>query len=301
MGIGKDDLKSDIMAQILTNVRRINLGDDFKGTMMMADGGTNDLLGVLPVIQEGSCDKIISIFNFNKHLPYCEDTTPYSTIFDKAPCLDEKDPKFEKHFEEWLKMISPFFTGYFGFFGTSLDWQANILNQVFKDDNLIHLKKMMIAFNSLYMAGEPLIYTLKDLETIDNPFWGIKAGRKVDITMIYFNMPKKFSSKLPQELNTMTRTGRLDTGDEYLDCVPELPWSTTGYNENQITMMNALGNWMVLRAWDGLKGHNGEEVFEGFSKMLSFKEEKIIENDEKEVTTWAKQSLSEVICSISST
>ncbi|GFH50323.1 hypothetical protein CTEN210_06799 [Chaetoceros tenuissimus] len=276
MGGGKDGLKTDLVAQILTNIRRINIGDDFKGTMMMADGGTNDLLGILPVIQEGSCNKIISIFNFNKHPPYCDITTPYSTIFDKAPCLDENDPKLEKYFEEWLKMISPFFACYFGFF---------------ENDDCIEFP---------LHGWEPLIYTLKDLETIDNPFWGIKAGRKIEITMIYYHMPKNFSSKLPQELNTMTRTGRLDTGDEDLDCVPELPWSNTGYNENQINMMNALGNWMVLRAWEGLKGHSGEEVFKGFSKILSLEELKEIEKDEKEVTTLAKQSPNEVIGSIAS-
>eukprot|EP00978_Attheya_sp_CCMP212_P008006 scaffold18654_cov51-Attheya_sp.AAC.4 len=41
-----------------------------------------------------------------------------------------------------------------------------------------------LQYNSLFKAGEPHIATLKDLEVIDNPFWGVKSGKTVDLTLI---------------------------------------------------------------------------------------------------------------------
>lgn len=102
-----------------------------------------------------------------------------------------------------LTVINPRITCYFGFFGESLINHSNTPNHVFIDPNLDRLKELMVKYNSLFKADEPLIATLHDfLATIDNPFWGITAGKKVDITLMYFNMPKKFSEQVPEECSS---------------------------------------------------------------------------------------------------
>ena len=54
----------------------------------------------------------------------------------------------------------------------------------------------------LQAAGEPLIATLEGLEVIDNPFYNIKGGWKVDVTIIMSNgVPRKFVDLLPEELD----------------------------------------------------------------------------------------------------
>ena len=58
----------------------------------------------------------------------------------------------------------------------SLINNSNTPNHVFNDPNLDLLKELMVKCNSLFKVDEPLIAAIHDLETIDYPFWGIKAG-----------------------------------------------------------------------------------------------------------------------------
>eukprot|EP00957_Ditylum_brightwellii_P053817 4077287-Ditylum_brightwellii.AAC.1 len=62
----------------------------------------------------------------------------------------------------------------------------------------------MMKYNSLFEAGEPLIATLNDLEVIDNPFWGVKGGKTVNLTLMWFNLPEKFSSQIPKDAAEFT-------------------------------------------------------------------------------------------------
>eukprot|EP00978_Attheya_sp_CCMP212_P032282 scaffold125362_cov56-Attheya_sp.AAC.5 len=38
------------------------------------------------------------------------------------------------------------------------------------------------------------------MEVIDNPFWGVKSGKTVDLTLIYYNIPKKFSENVRDDV-----------------------------------------------------------------------------------------------------
>lgn len=265
------------IAQIMSNVRRVTFNDEYTGTQLFADGGTNDLMGILPLVQSG-VDTIVASYIFNQNPPYTNFSESYADIYERAPSANRNDPDFDANFREWLKHMNPRFTCYFGFFGARPIHHANVPNHVFHDPNLDRLKELMVKYNSLFEAGEPLIATLHDLETIDNPFWGIEAGKKVDITLIYFNMPKTFSEQVPRECVPPPEgeVGTIDGHGRFLNdemrVVPELPvdgpLDAFKYSREQINMMCYLGSWMVHHSWDGLQGLDGEIIFNGFGEIF---------------------------------
>jgi hypothetical protein len=261
-----------IPGQFLTNLRKIPLSDGTEVSQRFADGGTSDLMGIIPLVARGT-KNIIAVYIFNQNPPVTYFTDSYADIFKAANATSLDDPDFDEHFQEWVKYINPRVTALFGFFNVRKINHANIMNHVFHDPNIDRLKELMIKYNSLFKAGEPLIATLHDLEVIDNPFWGIKGGKSINLTLMYFNMPKKFSEIVPKEalpppekgMSTIDVDGRF-TNEEFR-VVPELLVDGTGalvYSNAQVNMMGYLGSWMVNHSWDGLKGHDGKVVFEGF-------------------------------------
>jgi hypothetical protein len=252
------------------NRRRLKFNEDGpEMSYRFADGGSNDLMGIMPLIQR-NVKNIISIYNFNQSPPYADFSTTYADIYKHASCSDINDPNFNHDFTEWLKRMNPRLTCLFGFFGANKINHANILNHIFWDPNLDRLKEMMVKFNALYEAGEPLIVTLKDLDVIDNPFWSIKAGQKINLTMIYFNMPKKFSEQVPSTVSTVDENGRFN--NPQLRSIPELSpdgLNVLRYSNAEINMMGYLGSWMVHRSWDGLKNEDGEVIFDGFGDIFT--------------------------------
>lgn len=229
-------------------------------------------MGILPLVQR-NVKNIISIYNFNQNPPYADFATTYAEIYKASSgCKDLEDLNFNYHFTEWLKFMNPRFTCLFGYFGIKKISHANILNHVFWDPDQDVLKELMVKFNTLYENGQPLIAELKDLEVIDNPFWGVKAEQtqKINLTLIYFNMPKKFSEQVPLNVS-----GGIDEDGIFLNpefrSVPHL--SPDGadalrYSNAEINLMGHLGSWMVDQAWDGLESKDGEVIFDGFGKIF---------------------------------
>ena len=61
-------------------------------------------------------------------------------------------------------------------------------------NNENQLIKFMDSIESLRKAGEPMIVTLKDLDVIENEFWGIEGGGKVALTVILLTLVFQRSS-----------------------------------------------------------------------------------------------------------
>jgi hypothetical protein len=284
--------------QFFTNLRNIRLSDGTVVTQRFADGGTNDLMGIVPLVARGS-KNIISVYNFNQNPPVTGFADSYADIYKKTNATSLDDPDFIIQFQEWLKHINPRLTALFGFFNIYKINHANIMNHVFYDPNLDRLKELMIKYNSLFKAGEPLIATLHDLEVINNPFWGVKGGKTINLTLMYFNMPKKFSESVPVDVvrppseRGMKKTdsdGRF-ISEEFKE-VPELKVDGTdqvAYTNTQVNMMGYLGSWMVHHSWDGLKGHDGDLAFEGFGQIFDKKANENLMNEDckSESTTCA--------------
>ena len=231
------------------------------------------MTGILPLVQ-AKIRNIICVFNFNENPPLADFTTTYADFYKAAPSSNKNSATFDADFREWMKRLDPWIAAFFGFFGNS---SKVVLNHVFHDPDLDRLKELMVKYNSLFKAGEPLIATLHDLEVIENPFWGTVAGEKVDLTFIYMNMPKQFSEKVPIEcvpppdgMEKIDEHGQFNNED--MKVVPELPWDPPvaglQYTKQQVNMMSYLGSWMIDRAWDGLKSDDGKVQFEGFKQIF---------------------------------
>jgi len=269
-----------LAAQFVTQIRKITLSDGSEVSQRFADGGTSDIMGILPLVARGT-KNIISVYAFNQNLPKCFFNSTYADIYKVANVTSLDDPDFELQFQEWSKHISPSLTMMFGLINaTGSIWPYPlIMNHVFYDPNSDRLKELMIKFNSLFKAGEPLIATLHDLEVIDNPFWGIKGGNTINLTLMYFNMPKKFSERIPEDAVPPAEGKSKIDGDgrftnEELRAVPELRVDGVNqllYTNAEVNMMGYLGSWMINHSWDGLYGEDGEILFEGFGKIFGKK------------------------------
>lgn len=171
------------------------------------------------------------------------------------------------------------------------------------------LEKLANNMKSLYDEGEPMVFTLKGLDVIDNPFYGIEGGWQVDLTIILMlGVPAKFADQIPSDVapppigKPMIEDGFL-TNEEF-KIVPniatlgrdaqiqlEVPMLNITIDETipgmgfdlptkAVRMSHILGSWIVDRAWDGLKGSDGETKFEGFSAM--FPQEIDVKEDNKQ-------------------
>lgn len=265
-------------ANLLSNLRSIRVnGEGQFMTQQFADGGASDLTGIVPLIQH-RVKNIIAVFDYNVTKD-ADLESSYADIARVAGATSVNEPDFDAQFHQWLKMITSAFSCLFGYFGTEfMPGKARILNHVFEDPNLDRMKELMVKYNSLFKAGEPLIVTLKDLAICDNPFWGITAEDfpSVNLTMMWMNMPKKFSKRVPIEavppppgMPKIDEDGRFN--NEEMRNVPELKSAVTNYltyTNKQINMMGYLCSWMVHHAWYGLNGHDGRVVFDGFADIF---------------------------------
>mmetsp|Transcript_15975 Transcript_15975/g.26990 ORF Transcript_15975/g.26990 Transcript_15975/m.26990 type:complete len:480 (+) Transcript_15975:135-1574(+) len=87
-----------------TAKRKIGMNNCPDMTLRFADGGSNDLMGILPLVQR-NVKNIISIYNFNQNPPYADFTTTYADIYKASSgCKDLKDPNFNYYFTEWLSL-----------------------------------------------------------------------------------------------------------------------------------------------------------------------------------------------------
>jgi hypothetical protein len=60
---------------------------------------------------------------------------------------------------------------------------------------------MMDNLRALHDAGKPMITTLKDLNVIENWFFGIEGGYKIDLTVIVvYGVPTTFLNAIPNDV-----------------------------------------------------------------------------------------------------
>ena len=142
-----------------------------------------------------------------------------------------------------------------------------------------------------------MITTLKGLDVIDNPFYGIEGGWKLDLTAILLQgVPAKFAEQIPPGVapppagRSMIEGGYF-TNEEFAE-VPNIfsagrdaqlqfviPVLNITINQTipgfgfdlppkAARMSHILASWVVDRAWDGLVGIDGEMKFEGFSALF---------------------------------
>jgi len=258
----------------------IPTADGGKREMAFSDGGYNDGTGIPALVQQKT-KKIVSILNPSEGIFY----TP-------------------AYFFNPLGFTIA--TGIAGFFGVtdgvelikSFSSATQLTSTIFKlysngENQWIKLVKNM---QSLQDAGEPMITTLEGLEVVDNPFFGIEGGWKVDLTVMFMiGVPTKFADLLPPDIapppigKNKTEYGFFTNKDfnsvpNIVPGTPNITFTFPGTNQTIDTgwgsilamnlpikparMTHIMHAWSVERAWDGLIGADGEEKFGGFRKLL---------------------------------
>jgi len=147
------------------------------------------------------------------------------------------------------------------------------------------MKKLVRTMMSLDAAGEPTIATLKDVEVIDNPFWGISGGWKLDFTLCFFTgVPTKFANEIPEGIvtppgNKSVVVDRKFTNEDFKS-VPNVSPRTFeddpfGFQVLPLLparMTQIMLSWAIKHAWEGLEV-DGEIKFGGFRAMFEEKGE----------------------------
>jgi len=269
-GLGKG-AQSTAEFNVASQARKFMIGKKER-TLIFTDGGLVDSLGVPALAQKKMRHIIASVCG---HGP----VRKYARHYEETKDGDLEGWLMKSHTIALVDIAS-----YFGFF-TGPE-EGYILNHIFADGKK-HLTKLRADLDALYLAGKPLITTMQDLEVIDNPYWGTKAGEKVDLTIIYWSAPKSFTSQVPRESvpppqgqkETIDATGSFTNEDfkEFpnLDGFANFHTHTKTYaaikygslSKAQINMMSYLGSWMVKEAWEGLY-IDGKQVFGGFKDIL---------------------------------
>jgi len=256
-----------------TNRRVVKTGKDKESELLFSDGGLVETLGVPALVQRKTRYIISSICGHGSE-------RKYSDQYNKTKGHD---------LTTWLMEGPPIgmadVASYFGFYSGKN--QMLLLNHIFSGGEA-RLNELRNKFDALYEAGMPLITTLRDLDVIDNPYWGTVAGEKVDLTIIYWTTPKIFSSQVPRDAvpppDDVNDTMDKETGDFTNEELSDLPhfgglsnfetkttiWKvirTGALSRTQVNMMSYLGAWMVKEAWNGLY-LDGKEMFGGFKEIL---------------------------------
>jgi hypothetical protein len=205
--------------------------------------------------------------------------------------------------QDWLFDVKPYAAGMEGqissFFGLSYSGNVDVSKYMFNNTSSNGESQFLKMYNNmkaLFEAGEPMISTLKDLDVIENKFYGIEGGYKVDLTLIILiGVPKIFADALPIDVappldgeEKINENGYLtnpefskvpnmyylsETAPEInipeLDMNFESPFPDLAQETKATKMSYTLCSWMIHRAWDGLFDANGEMRFEGFPSIFT--------------------------------
>ncbi len=260
----------------------IPTADGSKRKLALADGGYNSHNGLPSLVKKGVKKIVCNL---------------YGTLSRSFAPLTPSQYYYVT-FNEFAKLfgVIPTPESIDSFPATSYSKTAMLTNHMFDlySNNENQILKFYDMIESLDNAGEPLIATLKGLDVVENKFWGIQGGGKVDLTVILnVGVPKKFSDQVPKDV-APAREGMNFTNEygyftnEDLQFVPNLP-SFAGNIELNIPVFNLtqelplpefatgvkatrmteiLCSWMIEHAWEGLVGDDGEVKFEGFKEIF---------------------------------
>ena len=246
--------------------------------LVLADGGFNDELGI-PSLVRHKVKNIICNYFLSAH-DGGHDKSPFDVLLSPRVTLNT----------------------YFGLFTKNATVQNYVMQDVptrhifdLNSNNENQYEKLLNNLKSLHEAGEPMITTLHDLDVIENPFYGIKGGYKVNLTIIVtIGVPRKFSEQLAPEIipppegleNLIDEFGYFTNSD--LNLVPNLRSQNAGHEINlpeyglrfdpfipeasqpvkATKLTYLLMSWIIHHAWEGLRGADGQLRFEGFGKIF---------------------------------
>mmetsp|Transcript_2767 Transcript_2767/g.3188 ORF Transcript_2767/g.3188 Transcript_2767/m.3188 type:complete len:658 (-) Transcript_2767:224-2197(-) len=260
----RNKIKTALTTDVLTmaaHTRKVDVGDGGgEREMLFVDGGLIDGLGVPALVQRKVRTIVSSIWGHGKE-------RKYERLYSKT-----KGENLDTWLSEGMDIGIADIASYFGFYQGE---KGLFMNRMF-EDGVYHLGQLRKTFDALFEAGKPLVITLKDLKTVENPFWGIEAGKTVDLTIIYYTLPKSFSEKVALETDkdgsfvnkefkdfpNLDGLKNFDYGDKTNNIL-----MTGALTTRQANMAAYLGSWVINEAWEGLTV-DGKKVFGGFKELL---------------------------------
>jgi hypothetical protein len=91
------------MSRLSTGLRKVSLSNGSEHTQRFADGGTSDLMGIIPLVARGT-KNIISVYIFNQNPPIVRFNNTYADCYKAEPATSLEDPNFDAQFKEcWLE------------------------------------------------------------------------------------------------------------------------------------------------------------------------------------------------------
>jgi len=258
--------------------------DGTSRSLIVADGGVVDILGIAGLVQRRVRKIVISISCTYDYFHNFEASN--STIDDGEDMLLNwlDPPGYDSNSSGNLNGLLALAS----FFGFMADVSKSYLSPAYSMNNMFadgktRLGELKSKFNSLYLEGNPLVATLKDLNVIDNPYWGTTAGDMVDLTVIYYaNVPQKFSESIKVDGKQLETDKNGYFTDPELSDVPNLKQfmennpltkglRVAAFTPKQVNMVRILGSWIIQESWNGLVGHDGKVKFEGFKDLFEGK------------------------------
>ncbi len=190
----------------------------------VGDGGLIDNYGLLPLLQRG-VDKAVVLINTVRPLD-----------LDYVP----GEGSYRDRIDAFLPPL----------FGVCEDQDGLALayNQVFPTGDLTEL---VAELQAAKRRGDPLV-SVREHELLDNPWWRIRGGRKIEVAWVYLDRVPRFEARLPADTqraieagHRMVRTGpcrkfpHYDTmGANFGDLIRLTPY--------QVKLLTGLCSWLVL-------------------------------------------------------
>ena len=152
---------------------------------LMDDGGYGDFHGLATAVAGGAQKVIVAAFS---NFPRAEGDPEDMYVYTKTSAPMELNSR-----NNALGVIP----SYFGLIGLEPHF-ISTQNVIFADGHA-QMGELYRQFDACLEKGEPLVAVLEGLETVDNPFFGVEAGRKVDV-LFYLRdnaLPNQWTSKVP--------------------------------------------------------------------------------------------------------
>uniref|UniRef100_A0A7S1FX04 Uncharacterized protein n=1 Tax=Corethron hystrix TaxID=216773 RepID=A0A7S1FX04_9STRA len=252
-----------------------------KRSMAFTDGGYSDFSGIPALVKLGATKIVVPIFS----------TMTPERVLELGGPVGVTAYYLERYFGALQSPLPAYNTTYFDF-----TYAGGYISHIFdaRSNGEDQMTKLRDGLTSLHRAGGPMVITLDKLEVVANPFWGIEAGGKVDLTIIsVLDVPTKFSNQIdpaaapPPANRSFTEQGYFtnedlhdvpilaSTGNIFELDIPDGNVTNTvplpielAVNPRGCKMTEILTSWIVREAWHELDGVTGAETFAGFKEIF---------------------------------
>jgi hypothetical protein len=203
---------------------------------LFADGGAMQNIPLITFIQRG-VEKIIAL------------SSSYTPI-DYEALQDYGNPSnwiFSKQIR--TSYIDVSLASFFGVIPSDLLLAHDVSseyrrNHVFETDQFAELIE---GFHKASLGGKGTMYRGKFL-TIDNPYYGVEAGREVDVTFVYMETASEWYELLPEEIKTeLTREANIFDGfaaQEFAN-FPHYDTDKFQFTYRETNLLSSLVGWIV--------------------------------------------------------